>query len=176
MINKAYFAGGCFWCVEAVLKNLNGVEKVTSGYAGGSIDNPNYEQVSSGTTGHVETVEVLFDPSIISYELLLDVFFTSHDPTTVNRQGSDVGEQYRSVIFYINEDQKRISEEFINKLEKEKVYNNTIITSVTKLIKFYPAEEYHQNYYDNNKSAPYCQIVINPKLSKIRQKFSGYLK
>jgi len=136
MINKAYFAGGCFWCVEAVLKNLNGVEKVTSGYAGGSIDNPNYEQVSSGTTGHVETVEVLFDPSIISYELLLDVFFTSHDPTTVNRQGSDVGEQYRSVIFYINEDQKRISEEFINKLEKEKVYNNTIITSVTKLIKF----------------------------------------
>jgi peptide-methionine (S)-S-oxide reductase len=174
-IQTAVFGGGCFWCVEAVFKRLRGVTGVVSGYAGGNVDNPSYEQVSSGTTGHAEVIQVSYDPEILKYESLLDVFFSSHDPTTLNRQGNDVGPQYRSAIFYTDDTQKIEAEKYIKALEAGQTFKDPIVTEIKPLIKFFPAEKYHQNFYDNNQSYPYCSVVINPKITKLRQKFAHLL-
>ncbi len=175
-----YFGGGCFWCTEAVFAKLKGVVSAMPGYAGGSPtggkNNPTYKEVCSGKTGHAEVTKVEFDPTRISYEALLEVFFATHNPTTPNRQGSDVGTQYRSIILYVTELQKEIAEKFIKNLEAEKNYGNKIVTEVKPLEKFYPAEEYHKDYFDKNPEAAYCQAVINPKLKKLRGKFNQYLK
>jgi peptide-methionine (S)-S-oxide reductase len=176
MLDKIIFGGGCFWCVEAVLQNLRGVERVVSGYTGGTVDNPTYEQVCTGRSGHVEAVEVTFDPNLITLSDLLSVFFSSHDPTTPNRQGNDTGTQYRSAIFYFSEAQKTIIEKFINDLTANKTFSEPIITEVKPAEVFYPAEQYHQNYYQNNSNQPYCQVVINPKIAKLRQKYSHLLR
>jgi len=161
----ATFGGGCFWCVEAVFERLDGVQSVVAGYAGGTILNPTYKQVCSGTTGHAEVAQISFDPAKISYRQLVDIFWESHDPTTVNRQGADVGTQYRSVIFYHSEEQKKTVE--ISKQEAQKNFSQPIVTEIQPLTKFYPAENYHQDYYRNNPNAPYCQFVIKPKLKKL---------
>ncbi|HYE22407.1 MAG TPA: peptide-methionine (S)-S-oxide reductase MsrA [Verrucomicrobiae bacterium] len=175
-LETAVFGGGCFWCTEAVFQRLKGVESVVSGYAGGDMKNPTYEQVSNGNTGHAEVIKVEFDPQVIAYSDLLNVFFAMHDPTTLNQQGNDIGEQYRSVIFYSSEGQKKRAEEFIQELENDNVFSEPIVTSLEPLSQFYPAENYHQNYYDNNRNKPYCQAVINPKVAKLRQKFAMLLK
>lgn len=167
----ATLAGGCFWCLEAAYDQLKGVEKVESGYAGGQVDNPTYQQVCTGTTGHAEVVQVTFDPSVISYRELLEVFFTIHDPTTLNRQGADVGTQYRSAIFYSSPEQKAAADSVIAELTAEKVWDNPIVTELAPLGEFYPAEDYHRDYYERNPSQPYCQAVIAPKVSKFRKKF-----
>ncbi len=167
----ATLAGGCFWCLEAAYDQLKGVEKVESGYAGGSVDNPTYQQVCTGTTGHAEVVQITFDPSVISYRELLEVFFTIHDPTTLNRQGADVGTQYRSAIFYHSPEQKAAAESVIAGLSAEKIWDNPIVTELAPLDEFYPAEEYHRDYYERNPGQPYCQAVIAPKVSKFRKKF-----
>ncbi|MBI3952451.1 MAG: peptide-methionine (S)-S-oxide reductase MsrA [Candidatus Doudnabacteria bacterium] len=173
----AVFGGGCFWCTEAIFLRLRGVIFVLPGYAGGAVPNPTYEQVSSGRTGHVEVVKFEFNPSIIIFKDLLNVFFALHDPTSMNRQGADAGEQYKSVIFYANDDQRREAEEYISNLEKENIFDAPIVTELRPLDKFYIAEDYHKNYYEKNKdNNPYCQVVINPKLAKLRQKFSPLLK
>lgn len=176
MTKKAIFGGGCFWCIEATLSRLRGVERVTSGYSGGTMPNPTYEQVCSGSSGHVEVAEVEFDPSIINYHDLLNVFFAMHDPTTLNRQGNDVGEQYRSVIFTEDADQKTEAEAFIKQLTDDKVFDKPIVTEVKPAVEFYKAEEYHQNYYNRNKEAGYCSVVISPKIAKLRKSFSHLLK
>jgi peptide-methionine (S)-S-oxide reductase len=163
------FGGGCFWCTEAVFASLKGVISVMPGYSGGTLTNPTYEQVSGGNTGHVECTKVEFDPEIISYEQLLKVFFETHDPTTLNRQGNDVGTQYRSVIFYTSENQKSSALNFINKITESGLYKSPVVTTVEPLGEFYPAEDYHQKYYENHKDAPYCQIVIAPKLEKVEK-------
>jgi methionine-S-sulfoxide reductase len=168
--------GGCFWCTEAILLELRGVKSVVSGYAGGETENPTYEQVSSGRTGHAEVAEVTFDPKEISLHDLLVVFFTLHDPTTLNRQGNDVGTQYRSIVLYRNEEQKHTTEEVINEINEQKVWDKPIVTQVVPFEKFYPAENYHQNYFAQNSDQPYCQIVIEPKVLKLRKKFSEMLK
>lgn len=170
------FGGGCFWCVEAVFQRLRGVESVTPGYAGGEQDNPNYYAVANGGTGHAEVIQVVFDPSLISFETLLNVFFAFHDPTTLNRQANDVGTQYRSVIFYTTPEQKLESEKFIAQLESDKVFSNKVVTEVKPLEKFFEAEDYHKNYYNNNADQPYCQFMIDPKIAKLRAKFSHLLK
>lgn len=176
-LQTATFAGGCFWCTEAIFKKLKGVEEVISGYSGGRTNNPTYEEVSAGDSGHAEAIQVKFDPSIISYEVLVEVFFKLHDPTTLNRQGADAGEQYRSVIFYHNDEQKKIAESVLEKFEQEKVYENPIITKITKFSTFYKAEDYHQNYYERNKEKnPYCRIVIDPKITKLYKDFRDKLK
>ncbi len=167
----AVFGGGCFWCIEAVFNRLTGVKSAVSGYMGGHVDNPSYRQVCNGDSGHVEVVQVTFDPSQISYRDLLEVFFSVHDPTTLNRQGNDVGEQYRSVIYYTTEEQEQQVEETIAELNAAKAFPEPIVTSVEPAAKFYPAEEYHQLYYDNNATQPYCQFVIAPKLRKFEKKF-----
>ena len=172
----ATFANGCFWCTEAIFKELRGVEHVVSGYAGGNVENPTYEQVSSGDTGHAEAIQVTFDSNIISYNDLLKVFFLTHDPTTLNRQGNDIGTQYRSAIFYHSPSQRQIAEEVKEEIEKEKVYQNPIVTEITPFTNFYPAENYHKNYYEKNPDQPYCQFVINPKLQKFRKQFIDLLK
>jgi peptide-methionine (S)-S-oxide reductase len=172
----ATFAGGCFWCLETVFDRLRGVERVESGYAGGSTVNPTYKQVCTGSTGHAEVVQVTFDPSVISYRELLDVFFVVHDPTTRNRQGGDVGTQYRSAIFFHSPEQKRIAEERIGELNAEEVWPQPIVTEVVQFTVFYPAEDYHQNYYRLNPEQGYCQAVITPKVVKLRQKYAGMLK
>ncbi|PWE00668.1 peptide-methionine (S)-S-oxide reductase MsrA [Marinilabilia rubra] len=172
----ATFGGGCFWCIEAVFDELQGVTKVESGYSGGKISNPTYREVCSGLTGHAEVVKVYFDSEVISYKELLAVFFSIHDPTTLNRQGADVGPQYRSVIFYHDEAQKKESEEFIEELEEEGVFSNPVVTEVSPAEAFFVAEDYHQDYYENNPSQPYCQVVINPKMKKFKEKFSDKLK
>jgi len=172
----AVFGGGCFWCGEAVFERLQGVKKATSGYTGGTKENPTYEQVCGGQTGHVEIIRVEYDPAVVSYEVLLAVFFSTHDPTTLNRQGNDVGTQYRSAIFYATEEQKQKAERFIQKLQEEKVYENPIVTELSPLKNFYEAESYHQQYYENNKQASYCQLVINPKLEKLQKQYSHLLK
>ena len=172
----AILGGGCFWCVEAAIKQLQGVESVRSGYMGGRVDNPTYQQVCSGKTGHVEVAEIVFDPSIISYSDLLHVFFTLHDPTTLNRQGNDVGEQYRSVIFYLNEQQKNTAEEVIAELTRDKVFRDPIVTAVEPASTFYVAEDYHQDYFANNSMQPYCMFVVSPKVQKIREKYAERLK
>ncbi len=177
MTEKIVFGGGCFWCIEAVYQLLNGVTKVTSGYAGGENDNPNYYSVSSEKTGHAEVVQVEYDPAVITLENLYAVFFTAHDPTTKNRQGADVGTQYRSVILYTTEEQKTAAENYIKKLTAEKIYSDIIVTELEPLQKFYEAEDYHQNYYNQNKDQnPYCEVVIDPKITKIRQSFAHLLK
>jgi peptide-methionine (S)-S-oxide reductase len=172
----AVFGGGCFWCTEAVFKMLKGVISIMPGYAGGSVVNPTYEQVSGGRTGHAEAAKIEFDADIISYDTLLTVFFASHDPTTLDRQGADVGPQYRSVIFYTSEEQKTAAEKFIEELNSSNEMGAPIVTEVKPLDVFYPAEEYHRDYYSKNSGEPYCQVVINPKLQKVKQKFAELLK
>jgi peptide-methionine (S)-S-oxide reductase len=172
----AVLGGGCFWCTEAVFKSLAGVESVTPGYAGGSAESAKYELVSNGDTGHAEVIQIVYDPAVISFETLLTVFFASHDPSTINRQGNDVGSQYRSAIFYANEDQKNAALAFIAELNASSPEGKPIVTEVVPLDMFYPAENYHQNYYANNPEQAYCQIVINPKLQKIQEKFAELLK
>jgi peptide-methionine (S)-S-oxide reductase len=172
----AVFGGGCFWCIEAIFQRLNGVQHVESGYMGGHVDSPTYRQVCSGDTGHVEVVRVTFDPDEISYRELLDVFFTVHDPTTLNRQGNDTGEQYRSVIFYTNEEQQRIAEDVIAEMTSAKVFPEPIVTAVEPAPKFYAAEDYHQNYYNENSRQPYCTFVISPKLAKFEKKFAEKMR
>jgi len=162
----AVFGAGCFWCVEAIFSQLNGVESVTSGYCNGHTANPTYESVCSGTTGHAEVCKISYDKEIISYSELLTVLFQTHNPTTLNEQGADTGTQYRSAIFYTDDEQKNIAEKFIDNLEKNKAFDSPIVTEVTKLDEFYLAEDYHQNYYKNNSNAPYCKLIIKPKLDK----------
>jgi peptide-methionine (S)-S-oxide reductase len=172
----ATLGGGCFWCLEAVYDDLRGVTDVVSGYAGGHVADPSYEAVCAGTTGHAEVVQVTFDPEEVSFRELLDVFFTIHDPTTLNRQGADVGTQYRSAVFYHDDEQKRVAEEAIRDLEAEAVWDSPIVTEVVPLTEFYPAETYHQEYYARNPRAGYCQVVIAPKVSKFRKQYLAKLK
>lgn len=175
-LHTATLAGGCFWCLEAVYDELSGVEDVVSGYAGGHVDDPSYQQVCTGTTGHAEVVQLKYDPDAVSYREILEVFFSIHDPTTLNRQGADVGTQYRSAIFYHNEEQKEIAEEVIAQMEAEKVWPNPIVTEVSPIDEFYQAEDYHQEYFAKNPNQGYCRAVINPKVAKFRKKFSDRLK
>ena len=168
--------GGCYWCVEAVYENLNGVQSVVSGFSGGKANNPSYYDVSSGKTGHAEVVQITYDKTVTNLDEIFKVFFTVHDPTTLNRQGADIGTQYRSVIFYKNEEQKQAAQSIINSLKKAKVYDSPIVTTLEPFTKFYKAEEYHQNYYQNNKNQPYCQMVIQPKLEKFEKVFKNRLK
>lgn len=174
--DTATLGGGCFWCLEAVFEQLRGVESVTSGYSGGTIGRPTYEQVCSGNTGHAEVVKVEFDPTVISFREILEIFFAIHDPTTLNRQGADVGTQYRSVIFYHSDEQKAIAEQLIAELNDEAVYSRPIVTQLVPATDFYAAEDYHQGYYRGNPMQGYCQAVIAPKLAKFRQAFSEKLK
>ncbi|GAA4274778.1 peptide-methionine (S)-S-oxide reductase MsrA [Aquimarina gracilis] len=175
-LQTAVFAGGCFWCTEAVFQRLEGVASVISGYTGGTIKNPAYREITTGRTGHAEAVKIEFDSDVISFEELLEVFFVTHDPTTLNRQGADKGTQYRSAIFYVNEEQKTIAYKIIEHLDTEKVFDNPIVTEVAPLGPFYNAEDYHQNYYNQNSTQGYCQFVINPKLSKLNTTFRSKLK
>jgi peptide-methionine (S)-S-oxide reductase len=172
----ATLAGGCFWCLEAVFEQLRGVTKVASGYSGGHVPNPSYEAVCTGTTGHAEVVQVAFDPDELSYRDLLGVFFTLHDPTTLDRQGGDVGTQYRSAIFYRDDAQRRTAEEVVRELEAEHVFDDPIVTKIEPLQTFYPAEEYHREYYRRNQNQPYCRAVIAPKVAKLRSKYLEKLK
>jgi peptide-methionine (S)-S-oxide reductase len=172
----ATLAGGCFWCLEAVFEQLRGVSTVASGYSGGTVDNPNYRQVCGGDTGHAEVVQVTFDPAVISYREILEVFFATHDPTTLNRQGPDEGTQYRSAIFYHNDAQKVVAERLITELNAARIWNHPIVTEVVPLEKFYKAEEYHQGYFRGNPRQPYCQAVINPKVAKFRKQFTAKLR
>jgi peptide-methionine (S)-S-oxide reductase len=172
----ATLGGGCFWCLEAVYNELRGVESVISGYAGGSVANPSYEQVCSGRTGHAEVVQITFDPSAISYRDILGVFFTIHDPTTLNRQGADVGTQYRSIILYSSPEQEATATEVIAETQASGLWRAPIVTQVEALERFYPAEGYHQNYFERNPYQPYCQIVIAPKVAKARKKYLERLK
>jgi len=172
----ATLANGCFWCTEAIFQRLNGVEKITSGYSGGKIKNPSYREVTTGETGHAEAIQLQFNPSVITFQEILEVFFSTHDPTTLNKQGYDVGTQYRSAIFYHSEKQKEISENFIKELTEAEVFENKIVTEVTSFDAFYSADEYHQNYYNNNKNQGYCVAVINPKLEKFIKKYKNKLK
>lgn len=172
----ATFAGGCFWCTEAIFKRLKGVEEVVSGYSGGRKPNPTYEVVSSGTTNHAEAIQLTFDPKTISYAHLLKIFWATHDPTTLNRQGADVGTQYRSVIFYHNDDQKREAEESKQNLEKAGHFESNIVTEIVPYQNFYQAEDYHQNYYENNTGAAYCSLVIAPKIQKLITLFNQDVK
>ena len=171
----AVFGGGCFWCTEAVFKMLKGVYAVWPGYAGGTVANPTYEQVSSGTTGHAECIKIEFNPEEIRYSDLLTVFFASHDPTTLNQQGHDIGTQYRSVIFYTTDDQKKDAENFIKNLNESNKEGRSVVTEVLPLGDFYIAENYHKDYYERNQDAPYCQLVINPKLDKVQKDFEDLL-
>ncbi len=173
---KATFAGGCFWCTEAVYKEIKGVKEVTSGYIGGKNPNPTYKQVCTGLTGHAEAVEIEYDPDLVPYEKLLEVFFATHDPTTLNRQGADVGTQYRSGVFYHDDDQKQIAEKVIERLNVARVFPQRIVTEVTEASTFYPAEDYHQDYFENNPFQPYCQAAVSPKVAKVRKVFKDLLK
>lgn len=172
----ATLAGGCFWCTEAVFERMKGVNDVVSGYIGGHVKNPTYEQVCSKKTGHAEAVEIYYDPTVTSYEELLEVFFKTHDPTTLNRQGGDAGPQYRSSVFYHNDQQKQIAASYIDKLNKSGEFNSPIVTLLEKADKFYPAEEYHQDYYRLNPNAGYCQVVVREKVQKFNRSFSDKLK
>jgi len=172
----ATLAGGCFWCLEAIFDDLRGVDDVVSGYSGGFVLNPTYRQVCDGRTGHAEVVQISFDPAVISFRELLEVFFAIHDPTTLNRQGADVGPQYRSAIFYHSPEQKATAQAVIAELNAAKVFDKPIVTEVTGVTKFYAAEDYHQEYYVNNTSQPYCRMVISPKVAKLRKNFAAKLK
>ncbi len=172
----AIFAGGCFWCTEAVFLELKGVENVKPGYIGGKTANPTYEDICSGTTGHAEAIKIIFDPSKISFGELLEVFFATHDPTTINQQGADRGTQYRSEIFCINEKQKQVASAYIKQLDEANTYGNKVVTEVSDATTFYVAEDYHQNYYNQNKNKSYCTYVITPKIDKVRKEFKDKLK
>jgi peptide-methionine (S)-S-oxide reductase len=173
---KATFGGGCFWCTEAVYAQIKGVESVVSGYTGGQVENPTYKQVCSGLTGHAEAVEITYDPAVVPYEKLLEIFFSTHDPTTLNRQGADVGTQYRSAIFYHDDEQKKIAQQVIIRLNAAKVFSSKIVTKLEPATVFYPAEDYHQDYFALNGFQPYCQAVIAPKVTKVRKVFKELLK
>ncbi len=173
---KATFGAGCFWCTEAVFLNVKGVEQVVSGYAGGKVKNPTYEQVSTGNTGHAEVTQITYNPTVISYEELLEIFWNTHDPTTLNRQGADVGTQYRSAIFYRTEEEKKTAQAYKTQLDKSGIFKGSIVTEIAPLEDFYLAENYHQNYYALNPNQGYCQYVIRPKVEKFRKQFAGKLK
>lgn len=175
-METATFGSGCFWCTEAIFLNVEGVEKVESGYEGGKVKNPTYKEVCSGLTGHAEVVRVTFNPSVVSYDQLLEIFWKTHDPTTLNQQGADIGTQYRSVIFYHDGQQKQKAEFYKKRLEEEKAFDKPIVTEISPATTFYKAEDYHQNYYNLNTSAPYCTYVIQPKLEKFKRAFKGMLK
>jgi peptide-methionine (S)-S-oxide reductase len=175
-METATFGSGCFWCTEAIFLNVEGVVKVESGYSGGTVKNPTYKEVCTGKTGHAEVVRLTYDPSKVTYEQLLEIFWQTHDPTTLNRQGADVGTQYRSVIFYHNEDQKTKAEFYKKRLEEEKAFDDPIVTEISPAAPFYKAEDYHQNYYNLNSNAPYCTYVIQPKLEKFKKAFAPMLK
>jgi peptide-methionine (S)-S-oxide reductase len=171
----ATFGAGCFWCVEAVYQNLKGVQKVVSGYAGGKTPNPTYKQICTGQTGHAEVAQITYDPNQISYQDLLDVFWNTHDPTTLNRQGADTGTQYRSVIFYNDDHQKEIAEQAMAETDASGLWSNPIVTEISPIPTFYPAEDYHQNYYQSNPSQPYCTVIISPKIQKLKKEFKHIL-
>jgi peptide-methionine (S)-S-oxide reductase len=173
---KATLGGGCFWCVEAVFQRVEGVESVQSGYAGGRVQNPSYQEVCSGNTGHAEVVQITFNPSVVSYSELLEIFFTTHDPTTPNRQGNDVGTQYRSIILYHSNDQLQVARQVIDDLNHTEVFDDPIVTEVIEYSRFYKAETYHQNYYNNNKAQPYCTFVVAPKVKKLKKSFGDKIK
>jgi peptide-methionine (S)-S-oxide reductase len=175
-VDTATFGGGCFWCVEAIFRQLKGVIAVTSGYSGGHVKNPSYREVCSGTTGHAEVCQITFNPQVISYDELLEIFFLVHDPTTLNRQGNDVGTQYRSVIFYHNQKQKSISLEYQKIIDESGAFEKPIVTEISSFAYFYKAENYHQEYYESNKMAPYCSCIITPKLEKFKTVFRDKLK
>ncbi len=175
-METAIFAGGCFWCTEAYFLQLNGVHTVVSGYIGGHTDNPTYAQICTGLTGHAEAIQISFDPALISFDNLLNVFFMTHDPTTLNRQGHDAGTQYRSAVFYLDETQKTATEKVIAEFTTADIWGKPIVTEITAATVFFPAEKYHQNYFTRNPSQSYCQIVINPKITKFRQHFARILK
>lgn len=173
---QATFGNGCFWCTEAIFQRLRGVEEVTPGYSGGDVENPTYEQVGTGTTGHAEAIQITYDPAQVSYDELLEVFWKTHDPTTRNRQGNDVGPQYRSVIFYHDEEQKRLAESYKQQLEAQQIWPRPIVTEIVPFSRFWPAEDYHRNYYDNNPSKGYCAIIITPKIEKFKKIFKERIK
>lgn len=175
-LDTATFGSGCFWCTEAIFERTNGVIDVVSGYSGGTVPNPTYEAVTTGKTGHAECTQITYDPAVITYDELLEIFWKTHDPTTLNRQGNDVGTQYRSVIFYHNEDQKQKAKFYKQKLEKEKIWPDPIVTEIAPFKKFYKAEKYHQDYYDNNPNQGYCAFVITPKVEKFEKVFKDKLK
>lgn len=175
-LEVATLGGGCFWCLEAVFDEVRGVEDVVSGYSGGFVVNPTYRQVCDGKTGHAEVVRVTFDPTVISWREILEIFFAIHDPTTLNRQGADVGPQYRSAIFYHSPEQKATAQAMITELNAAKVFDKPIVTEVTGVTKFYPAEDYHQEYFRKNPYQPYCQVVVSPKVAKLRKSFAAKLK
>ena len=172
----ATLGAGCFWCVEAVFSRVKGVEKVESGYSGGKISNPTYKEVCSGLTGHAEVIQVTFDPEVISFAKILEIFFKTHDPTTLNRQGADMGTQYRSAIFFHSDEQKKVAQEVKDMLNRAKIWNDPIVTEISPFTKFYKAEDCHQDYFANNKNQPYCQMVITPKVGKFEKLFKDYLK
>jgi peptide-methionine (S)-S-oxide reductase len=176
LTDTAVFGGGCFWCVEAIYAEVKGVLSATSGYSGGTVENPTYKQVCTGTTGHAEVCRIIYDPAVISFEKLLEIFWTVHDPTTLNRQGNDVGTQYRSIIFYTNEQQRQLATSYKAKLNKENTFEKPVVTEITPFRHFFKAEDYHQDYFANNKDAPYCTYVVAPKVDKFRKVFPGYLK
>lgn len=171
----ATLTGGCFWCTQALFKRLKGVHSVVSGYSGGQMENPSYEDVSSGTSGYAEAIQIKFDPNVISFDKILEVFWHLVDPTTLNQQGPDVGSQYRSIIFYHDQTQKRIAEGSKRKVEAEKLYKDPIVTKIEPFTNFYKAEEYHQNYFERNSDKPYCQLIINPKIEKLIKKFNQFV-
>lgn len=175
-LELATFGSGCFWCTEAIFQNVDGVEKVASGYSGGKVKDPTYKEVCSGLTGHAEVIQLTYNPLKVSYEELLEIFWKTHDPTTLNKQGADVGTQYRSVIFYHNEQQKNLAELYKNKLDASGAFDNPIVTEISPIAKFYIAENYHQNYYNLNNNVPYCSYVIQPKLEKFKKVFQAKLK
>lgn len=174
MHETATLAGGCFWCTEAIFKRIKGVQSVESGYAGGTVQSPSYEQVSEGSTGHAESIQIKFNPKIISYEKLLEIFFKLHDPTTLNRQGNDIGTQYRSAIFYHNSEQREIAEKVKSRMQEH--YQDPVVTEILPFTNFYKAEEYHQNYYDKNRQYPYCRNIIDPKIQKLMKEFKEEVK
>lgn len=176
MMEVATFGNGCFWCTEAVFQRIKGVEKVVSGYAGGHVQNPSYKQVCNGDTGHAEVIQVTFDPSLVTYSEILEIFWKTHDPTTLNRQGNDTGTQYRSAIFYHNEEQRKVAEESKRLLEEAKIWKDPIVTEITPFTNFYEAEDYHQNYYNDNRNQPYCNFLIRPKVEKLETVFREKLK
>jgi peptide-methionine (S)-S-oxide reductase len=175
-LETATLGGGCFWCIEPIFDNLRGVVSVTPGYAGGHVANPSYQQVCAGNTGHAEVAQIVFDPNEVSYSDLLHIFFATHDPTTLNRQGADVGEQYRSVILPHNDEQRRIAEQVIHEVTEQRLYDRPIVTKIEPLTAFYPAEDYHRQYFANHPEAPYCSVVIAPKVAKFRKKYAERLK
>ena len=167
----ATLAGGCFWCTEAIYKRLKGVKSVTPGYAGGTVVDPSYQEVSEGSTGHAESIRIEFDPKIISYDKILEIYWRTHDPTMMNRQGNDVGPQYRSEVFFHDKEQEKTAKNLKDKLERENVFKNPIVTKIVPFTNFYPAEDYHKNYYENNRNNPYCMLVIDPKIKKLLEEF-----